>query len=264
MVPCATYFAKVTPCQLELSVYAPTSGGPWPLVVVVPGNPGVLHKPSDEGDYAELGQPLAAQGAVVVVAQYRLDIEVDGGYPVTFQDIACAIGVARKIGSTYKADPARVTLVGHSFGGWAAAVVALTPTPFTPDPGSCNLTTGTLRPDAFLGIDGAYTIATDTSAFELQVPSVYANEAARAAATAASDPYLLAKKYPASPGSIPIRLLQGTADQEVSTDIPVSLESALTAAGYDSSLWMVPGADHVGAVSADSTIAWVLALAKGT
>jgi acetyl esterase/lipase len=172
VVPCATYFDKVTPCQLELSVYAPTSGGPWPLVVVVPGNPGVLHKPSDEGDYAELGQPLAAQGAVVVVAQYRLDIEVDGGYPVTFQDIACAIGVARKIGPTYKADPARVTLVGHSFGGWAAAVVALTPTPFTPDPGSCNPTTGTLRPDAFLGIDGAYRIATDTSAFELQVPSV--------------------------------------------------------------------------------------------
>ena len=38
-VPCATYSGVVTPCQLELFIFAPTSGGPWPLVVAVPGGP---------------------------------------------------------------------------------------------------------------------------------------------------------------------------------------------------------------------------------
>ena len=154
--------------------------------------------------------------------------------------------------------------MGHSWGGWAGAVVALTPTPFTPDPGSCNPTSGSLRPDAFVGLDGQYTVAEDLSAFELQVPSVYADEATSAAATAASDPYLLAKKYPAGAGSIPILLLQGTEDYLVDKDVPVRLEAALTTAGYDSSLWMVPGADHDGNGGGDSIVAWILAFAKGT
>jgi acetyl esterase/lipase len=259
-VPCGTSYSVVTRCQLEMFIYAPTSGGPWPLIVAVPGGP--VSKVSDEGDSDGFGRSLAGQGAVLVAAQYREDMNTDGGYPVTFQDIACAIGVARRIGPTYKADPARVTLVGHSWGGWAGAVVALTPTPFTPDPGSCNPTSGSLRPDAFVGLDGGYNVAKDLAAFELQVPSVYANEAARAAATAASDPYLLAKKYPAGAGSIPILLLQGTEDDM--GDVPTSFESALTTAGYHSSLWMVPGADHMGVLSADSTFAWILAFAKGT
>jgi acetyl esterase/lipase len=260
-VPCATYSGVVTPCQLELFIYAPTSGGPWPLVVAVPGGP--VTNVSDLGGGDVFGRAFAGQGAVLVVAQYREDIATDGGYPVTFQDIACAIGVARRIGPTYKADPTRVTLMGHSWGGWAGAVVALTPTPFTPDPGSCNPTSGSLRPDAFVGLDGAYSVAEDTSAFQLQVPSVYENEATRAAATAASDPYQLVRKYPAGAGSIPILLLQGTEDDVVGNDVPVRLQSALTTAGYHSSLWMVPGADHDGNGGGDSIVAWILAFAKG-
>jgi acetyl esterase/lipase len=111
-------------CRLDLIIYAPTSGGPWPLVVFVPGASGTeKYDPTltpDEraaaNDWPEIGRPLAGQGAVVMVASYREKMSTGGGYPVTHEDIACAIGVARTIGATYGADPTRVTLVGHTGG----------------------------------------------------------------------------------------------------------------------------------------------------
>ena len=219
--------------------------------------------PSVESSLPELGAPLAAQGVVVMVAQYRGQVKVAGGYPVTFQDVACAIGVARKIGPTYRADPARVTLVGYSWGAWAGAVVALTPTPFTPTAGACNPTTGSLRPDAFVGLEGWFSVAQETPPQTIQVPSVYADAATRAAATAASDPYQLAKTYPAGSGALAIHLLHGSADQNVDSGVSTSFAAALTAGGYANSLWFIPGADIESALSVDSTIAWIHAYAKG-
>jgi pimeloyl-ACP methyl ester carboxylesterase len=173
--------------------------------------------------------------------------------------------VARNIGVTYGADPTQVTLVGHSYGGWPAAVVALTPTPFTPPTGSCNTTSGSLRPDAFVGLDGLYIEVQNHAAYPIQLltPSVYADEASRAAALAAEDPYALAKQYPAGPGSTTIRLLYGALDQTADLAWSQSLDAALAAAGYGSTLHLVPGADHMGVLTAPETIAAILAVAKG-
>ena len=249
-------------CQLDLAVYAPAAGGPWPLVVLVPGSSD-SEKVSEIPDYADTGQALAGQGAVVMVPQYRQDAGMGGGYPVTFEDIACAVGVARKTAAAYGADPGRVTMVGHSWGGWAGAVVALTPTPFTPAEGSCDTTAGSLRPDAFLGLDGAYDAVMATSWDQLLTPAVYANETTRAAGLAASDPSALAKRYPAGPGSIPIRLLHGGEDDWIPLSVSQGFDAALAANGYGSTLRLVPGANHVGVTTAPETIAAILVLAKG-
>ena len=48
---------------------------------------------------------IAGQGAVVMVAGWREGPDWGGGYPTSFQDVACAIGVARKIGPVYGANP---------------------------------------------------------------------------------------------------------------------------------------------------------------
>ena len=249
-------------CQLSFSVYAPASGGPWPLVVLVPGSSD-SEKVSDIFDYADVGQAIAGQGAVVMVPQYRQDAGMGGGYPVTFQDIACAVGVARRTAATYGADPSRVTMVGHSYSGWAGAVVALTPKPFTPATGSCDPTAGSLRPDAFLGVDGAYAMVQNYGEEDILTPAVYAKEATRAAGLAASDPSALAAKYPAGAGSIPIELLHGARDSVVPLETSLGLDAALAANGYGSTLRLVPGADHYGAMLADQTVATILALAKG-
>jgi pimeloyl-ACP methyl ester carboxylesterase len=154
-------------------------------------------------------------------------------------------------------------MVGHSWGGWAGAVVALTPKPFAPAEGSCDATAGSLRPDAFLGIDGIYSALREASDEQLLAPAVYANETTRAAGLAACDPSALAKKYAAGGGSIPIRLLQSARDGDVPLDVPFALDAVLAANGYGSTLRLVPGADHVGVMTAPEAIAAILALAKG-
>jgi hypothetical protein len=271
-VPCSAPIPVM--CRLQLTIYAPTSGGPWPLVVFVSTASGTEQydptltpeeRKAATNDWPEFGKPLAGQGAVVVVAWYREQMSEGGGYPVTQEDIACAIGVARNIGATYGADPRRVTLVGHQWGGWVGAVVALTPTPFTPPTGSCNATSGSLRPDAFVGMDGLYIEVSAHSAYpiELLTPSIYADDASRAAALTAEDPYALAKRYPAGPSSTTVRLLYGALDQTWDVAWSQSLDAALVAAGYGTSLHLVPGADNMGVLGAPESIAAILAVANG-
>ena len=144
----------VTTCQLLVDITAPTSGGPWPIIIYLAGGP-----TDNANDRFDLGispfaWSLAGQGAVVMVPAWREAAWEGGGWPTSFEDVACAIGVARRIGPAYGASPDRVTLGGHSTGGWPPAVLALTPTPFTPEPGSCDETAGSLRPDAVVMSDG--------------------------------------------------------------------------------------------------------------
>ena len=56
-------------CQLHFEIYAPTSGGPWPLIVLEPGG---NIAPGDPGDYLDqMATALAGRGAVVMVGQWR-------------------------------------------------------------------------------------------------------------------------------------------------------------------------------------------------
>jgi acetyl esterase/lipase len=141
-----------TTCQLTMDVLAPTAPGTRPIVLLVSGGPNPL---TNQGYVMDAGFPVAGHDAVVIQAVWRQDRDQGGGWPTSFQDIACAVGVARATGPDYGGDPDRVILVGHSLGGWASAVVALSPTEVTPAPGACNPTTGSLRPDALVTLAGA-------------------------------------------------------------------------------------------------------------
>ena len=133
-----------------------------------------------------------------------------GGWPTSFQDVACAIGVARAIGPAYGGDPDRVTLGGHSTGGWPPAVLALTPTPFTPEPGSCDETAGSLRPDAVVMSDGNLDeVTAQSDGRDYVVGFLGGDRAARPDEWAAADPFALVKRYPAGPDAIPSLLIYG-------------------------------------------------------
>lgn len=77
----------------------------------------------DRADYRFVGEALAAQGIVTVVADYRLSPEVR--FPVFLQDSALATRWAFDNAQKYGADPARIFAMGHSAGAYNAAMLAL-------------------------------------------------------------------------------------------------------------------------------------------
>jgi acetyl esterase/lipase len=77
----------------------------------------------ERADYRFVGEALASQGIVAVVADYRLSPAVR--YPVFVQDSARAVRWARDHAADYGADPACLFVMGHSAGAYNAAMVAL-------------------------------------------------------------------------------------------------------------------------------------------
>jgi acetyl esterase/lipase len=230
-----------------MDITAPTSGGPWPLMVFLPGGP----SPPDER-YAYVLDPfakaLAGQGAVVMVAGWREGPQWGGGYPTSFADVACAIGVAREIGPSYGANPDRVTLVGHSTGGWPAAVVGLTPSSFTPAHGSCDPTAGSLSPDQVVSMDGVINEVSEPDVGDgPEYVSHFLGGSRRAHPHAweASDPFALAQRYPAGAHAIPFLLIHGVLDNTVYPRVSRLFQAALVTAGYHSRLVRVPDAGHI-------------------
>ena len=79
----------------------------------------------ERADYKFVGEALAAQGIVTVVADYRLSPEVR--YPVFLQDSAQAVKHAMDSAGVWGVSPQRMFLMGHSAGAYNAAMLALDP-----------------------------------------------------------------------------------------------------------------------------------------
>ena len=158
-------------------------------------------------------------------------------YPAPLADIACAIRFARHVGAGYGANASHVVLVGHSSGGWAAAIVGLSATAFTPAAGTCNETKGSLRPDAWAGL----------------APAVWPRS------RESFDAFALVKK--ATPADrLPVALIQGGLDSGTLTGTR-DLQKALIGAGFDSTLLEIPTADHFTVLYMSESIDALLALA---
>ena len=107
----------------QLDVYTPTAPAPtagWPVVVFFYGG---SWNTGDRRDYKFVGEALGERGILTIVADYRLYPEVR--YPQFLQDSALALAWgldnARRLGG----DPGRVFVMGHSAGGYNAAMLAL-------------------------------------------------------------------------------------------------------------------------------------------
>lgn len=110
----------------RLDVYRPLgdtpAAGKPPLVVFFYGGNWTN---GERADYRFVGEALASAGAVVVVPDYRLSPAVR--YPTFLEDSARAVKWALDHADTYGADPRRLVLMGHSAGGYNAAMLALDP-----------------------------------------------------------------------------------------------------------------------------------------
>ncbi|MBC7608937.1 MAG: alpha/beta hydrolase [Polaromonas sp.] len=77
----------------------------------------------ERADYRFVGEALASQGIVTLVADYRLSPAFR--YPAFVNDSAKAVRWAFEHAQEYGADPARVFVMGHSAGAYNAAMIAL-------------------------------------------------------------------------------------------------------------------------------------------
>ena len=132
----------------KLDVYTPTAAAPtagWPVVVFFYGG---SWNSGSRDEYKFMGEALAERGILTVVADYRLYPEVR--YPEFLKDSALALAWGfdntRRLGG----DLSRVFVMGHSAGGYNAAMLALDPRWLAPTGHSA----GELA--AWIGLAGPY------------------------------------------------------------------------------------------------------------
>jgi len=105
----------------KLDVYTPKDlKAPAPVVVFIYGG---SWNAGDRRDYAFVGEALASRGIVAVVADYRLYPQVR--YPSFVEDGAMAVAWTVREAKNIGGDPKHVFVMGHSAGGYNAAMVAL-------------------------------------------------------------------------------------------------------------------------------------------
>jgi len=113
----------------QLDVYTPRAtaervrpANGWPLVVFFYGG---SWNHGERESYRFVGEAMAARGILTVIPDYRLYPEVR--YPEFLKDNAAAMAWAWREAARLGADPKRVFAMGHSAGGYNAAMVALDP-----------------------------------------------------------------------------------------------------------------------------------------
>ncbi|MDB5817009.1 MAG: esterase [Rhizobacter sp.] len=107
----------------KADVYRPTSAPPaggFPIAVFFYGG---TWNSGDRADYKFLGEALASRGVLTYLADYRLYPEVR--YPEFLRDNAAAVAYALKDAVARGGNPRRLFVIGHSAGGYDAAMLAL-------------------------------------------------------------------------------------------------------------------------------------------
>ena len=107
----------------RLDVYRPVLPAPnggWPVAVFFYGD---TWNEGERADYRFVGEALASRGILTLVADYRLYPEVK--YPTFLEDNAMAVAYALKHARSLGGNARRLYIVGHSAGGYNAAMLAL-------------------------------------------------------------------------------------------------------------------------------------------
>ena len=105
---------------LSLDVFRARGGGAQPAPVVVFFYGGAW-KRGERAQYRFVGQRLAANGVLAIVADYRTWPRA--GFPAFMDDAADAVAWARAHAAAYGGDPGRIFLMGHSAGAQIAALL---------------------------------------------------------------------------------------------------------------------------------------------
>ena len=198
----------------NIQVWAPTGQGRWPVIYAVPGISG------NKSDFDQLGPALARQGVLVFASDYN----PTGTAEELARNIECGYRYTRSIAARYGGDLTKpVTAVGYSAGArWVGGL--MTPmfgglmSPMSGPTGSYNgCFTGVPAPNVAIGVNGCY--------------FAYKN---------------LTFPFSTDIGTRDVKLvlITGQADDVCATWQSQKAAKALKAAGLDTTLVSIPGANH--------------------
>ncbi len=209
-----------------LDVYAPEGPGPFPVVVFLYGG---AWDSGERGIYRFLGGALASHGLVVVVPDYRLYPAVR--FPAFLQDNAAAVRWTRDTIAQYGGDPATLYVMGHSAGGYNAAMLGLDNEWL----GQVGMARADLR--GVIGVSGPYDFVPDTD----ELRDIFGPAS------------LLPQRMPityADGREPPMLLLTGTADTTVRPGNTERLAARIKAAGGVVEARYYDGIDHIEIIGA--------------
>ncbi len=214
-----------------LDIYAPRIGqGPWPVVVFVHGG---SWSSGNKNPYEFAGRALSAQGFLTLVINYRLHPQHP--YPDFVEDTALAIDWATRHAGEYGGDTKRVFVMGHSAGGYNAALAILDKHYLA------NLGTDVSA------IKGVATLAAPLDFLPLDSP-ISIDVFGKITNLPATQPITYARN-----DAPPFLFLHGTADTTCMPKNSINMDKALRAAGGKSELKLYNGISHVGIMLALST-----------
>ncbi len=215
----------------------PPGPGPHPVAVLIHG--GCWLQDFDYSYFRHLAAAVAEAGIATWTIEYRR-VAGDGGWPMTFLDIADAIDHLRSLSESHPLDLARVAVAGHSAGGhlalWSATRARL------------DQQSELYRPSP-VAIRGVVALApiTDLAAYRIgPAQSCHGAVDRLMGGGPEARPERYADGSPAArlPLGTPIVLVNGAADPIVSADGVRAFAQAAAAAGDDVRVNIIPGAGH--------------------
>jgi acetyl esterase/lipase len=245
-----TYAAPVGYRPLKLDLYLPRHGArPAPLVLFIHGggfSAGHSRHSGAFADWPAVLASIAARGYVVGSVNYRLSGEAP--FPAAEQDVKAAIRWIRSNATRYGVDPNRAVVFGGSAGGQLAGLTAVSCgvaafEPTAPQQGGAP----TVSPAVSDCVQGAVTWYGVFDMTRLPAPAglTALGQFVCGAATCPEATVRAASPITyVSHSSPPMLLIHGSADRTVPTDQSVEMHRALTAAGVQAKLVIIPGVDH--------------------
>jgi acetyl esterase/lipase len=213
----------------KLDVYAPKepSAARRPVVIFIYGG---NWDSGDRAMYRFVGANLAAEGAVIVIPDYRLYPEIR--FPAFMDDAAQSVAWTRAHATDFGGDPDRIFLMGHSAGGHIAALLALD---------RSYLQRAGVEPRAIAGVVGLAGPYDFLPLTDPELKTIFGPES----------------EWPRSqpinfvtPGAPPMLLLTGDEDDTVRPRNSRNLAARLQAAGDTAQLKIYPGIGHLKLIGA--------------